>query len=175
MSAALRLVPLPLVAPTPPVEVAQEVGIVVGSHRSAQGRFGTPRPDGAPALDESQHAVHHEGEQCDEYNGLSHGSRVGRCANSGRVYAGPVKEFAVYTLARLGIFAATYAILAGLWLLVTGSLPVFLPLLLAAVVSAIASIYVLRGQREQFAAVVERRAAAAAAKVEAARSKEDVD
>ena len=86
-----------------------------------------------------------------------------------------MKEFAVYTLSRLGIFAATYAVLAGLWLVVTGTLPVFLPLLLAAVISAIASVYVLRGQREQFAAVIERRAAAASAKVEAARSKEDVD
>jgi hypothetical protein len=77
---------------------------------------------------------------------------------------GPVKEFAVYTAARLGLFVASYAVVAGVYLLVTGndSLPVLWPLLLAAVISSVASMTMLRTQRQRFADVVERRARAAA-------------
>jgi Protein of unknown function (DUF4229) len=88
-----------------------------------------------------------------------------------------VKEFVVYTLARIGVFVASYAVIAGIYLLVTGgdSLPLLWPLLLAAVVSAVASFYLLRGQRERFAASVQRRAEAASARLEARRSSEDAD
>jgi len=86
-----------------------------------------------------------------------------------------VKEFVVYTLARLGLFVASYAVIAGIYLLVTGgdTLPLLWPLLLAAVVSAVASYVMLRGQRERFAAVVQRRAEAATRRFEASRAKED--
>ena len=86
-----------------------------------------------------------------------------------------MKEFAVYTLARFGVFLASYAVVAGLWLLVAGELPLFLPLLVAVVVSGIASVYLLRGLRARFAAVVERRAATASQRFEELRAKEDVD
>jgi len=88
-----------------------------------------------------------------------------------------VKEFVVYTLARIGLFVASYAVIAGLYLLVTGgdTLPLLWPLLLAAVVSAVASYYLLRGQRDRFAAVVQRRAEAASARFEERRAKEDVE
>ena len=86
-----------------------------------------------------------------------------------------MKEFVVYTLARIGLFVASYAVIAGVYLLVTGgdTLPLLWPLLLAAVVSAVSSYYMLRGQRERFAAVIQRRAEAASQRFEASRAKED--
>ena len=88
-----------------------------------------------------------------------------------------MKEFAVYTLARIGVFVASYAVIAGVYLLVTGgdSIPLLWPLLLAAVVSAVASVILLKGQRDRFAASVQRRAEAASSRFEANRSKEDAD
>jgi hypothetical protein len=88
-----------------------------------------------------------------------------------------VKDFAVYTLARIGLFVASFAIIAGAWMLATGSdqVPVLWPLLLAAVVSAVASYYLLQGPRSRFAARVEARAAAASRRFEQARTKEDTD
>jgi hypothetical protein len=88
-----------------------------------------------------------------------------------------VKEFVVYTLARLGLFVASYAIVVGVYLLVTGGDPVPLlwPLLLAAVVSSIASVYLLKPMRQRFAAVIDARARAASARFEEARAKEDTD
>jgi len=88
-----------------------------------------------------------------------------------------VREFAVYTLWRLGLFVATYALVVGAYALLREGevFPMAFgwPLLAALIVSSIASIYLLTGQRERFAAVVERRAAAASRRFEAARSKED--
>lgn len=86
-----------------------------------------------------------------------------------------MKAFVVYTLSRLGLFVALYAVILGAYFLVSGgeALPVFWPFLAALVVSSIASVYLLRGQREQFAAVLARRASAASRRFETARSKED--
>ena len=88
-----------------------------------------------------------------------------------------MKEFFVYTLARIGLFVASYALIVGVYLLVTGGdkVPLLWPLLLAAVVSSIASVYLLRQMRERFAAVIDRRAKAASARFEEARAKEDTD
>ena len=91
------------------------------------------------------------------------------------VYAGPVREFAVYTLSRIGLFVAAYAIVVGIYLLATGagSVPVFWPFLVAILLSATASWFLLRGQRDRLAASVQRRAAAASRKFEDSRAKED--
>jgi hypothetical protein len=88
-----------------------------------------------------------------------------------------VREFAVYTLARVGLFVASYAVVAGVYVLVTGSreVPLLWPFVVAIVMSAVASFYLLGGMRDRFAAVVERRAAAASRRFEAARAKEDVE
>jgi hypothetical protein len=86
-----------------------------------------------------------------------------------------VKEFAVYTLARVGLFLASFAVILGLWVTVTGHVAVLWSLLLAAVASAVASYYLLQGPRERFAARVEERATRMSERIEAARSKEDVD
>lgn len=83
----------------------------------------------------------------------------------------------MYTLLRLGLFVATWAVLVGAYAVVSDedALPMLLgwPFLIALVVSSIASVYLLRVPRQRFAAVVERRAAAASRRFEAARSKED--
>lgn len=77
-----------------------------------------------------------------------------------------MKEFAVYTAARLGLFVGAYTLVAGVYLLLSGgdSVPILWPLLVAAVISSIASVTLLRRQRERFAAVIERRARAASSR-----------
>jgi hypothetical protein len=86
-----------------------------------------------------------------------------------------MKEFAVYTLARIGLFVASLAIVLGVWALVAGSVNALLAVLLAAVISAVASYYLLQGPRARFASRVDSRASRIAAKFEEARSKEDRD
>ena len=88
-----------------------------------------------------------------------------------------MKDFATYTVARIGLFVASYAVIAGIYMLLTrsDSMPILWPLLLAAVVSAVASYYLLRGPRERFAARVDARASAASRRFEEVRSKEDRD
>jgi Protein of unknown function (DUF4229) len=88
-----------------------------------------------------------------------------------------VKEFAVYTVARIALFVASYAVIAGVYMLATGreSVPLVWPLLLAALVSAVASFYLLAGPRTRFAARVEARAANMSRRFEEARAKEDLD
>jgi mannitol-specific phosphotransferase system IIBC component len=90
-------------------------------------------------------------------------------------YPGGVKEFAVYTAARLGLFAVSYALVIGVYLLVSGGrqVPLFWPFLLAIVISAVASALLLRGQRDRFAQVVQRRAERASSRLEEMRSAED--
>ena len=85
-----------------------------------------------------------------------------------------MKDFAIYTLARLGLFVASFAVIAGLWALATdGSVPVLWPLLLSAVVSAVASYHLLQGPRARFAARVDSRASTIARRFEESRAKED--
>jgi uncharacterized protein DUF4229 len=88
-----------------------------------------------------------------------------------------VKEFAVYTVARIGLFVASYAVVAGVWMLVSrgDTVPVLVPFLLAAALSAVASYYLLQGPRSRFAARVEQRASNVSRRFEEARAKEDHD
>ena len=88
-----------------------------------------------------------------------------------------MKEFAVYTLARIGLFVASYVLVAGVWMLLTGrdTVPILGPFLVAAVISAVASYYLLQGPRTRFAARVEKRASDMSRRFEEARAKEDRD
>ena len=88
-----------------------------------------------------------------------------------------MKEFTVYTLARIGLFVASYAVVVGVYMLFAGThaVPLIWPFFVAVVISAVASYYLLKGPRQRFAARVERRAAAASRRFEEARAKEDVD
>jgi uncharacterized membrane protein len=86
-----------------------------------------------------------------------------------------VKEFWVYTLMRLGLFLGSFAIVFGIWFLVTGDVPVIWVVVIAFAVSGVGSYYLLERQREQFAIKVEGRAAKVSQKLEAQRAKEDAD
>ena len=86
-----------------------------------------------------------------------------------------MKEFWVYTLMRLGLFVGTFAIVFGVWFLVSGDVPVLWVIVIAFVVSGVGSYYLLERQREAFAAKVEGRASKAAQRLEEQRSKEDAD
>jgi hypothetical protein len=87
-----------------------------------------------------------------------------------------VKEFAVYTAARLGLFLLAYALVIGIYLLVSGErdqIPLIWPFLVAVVISGVASVYLLRPQRERFAQAVHRRAQRASTRVAQARAEEE--
>jgi hypothetical protein len=88
-----------------------------------------------------------------------------------------VKEFLVYTAARLLVFVACYALVVGGYVLVDrdGPIPVLWPLLVAAVLSAVVSAYLLRGMRERFAAQVQGRAERMSQRFEEMKAKEDTD
>lgn len=89
---------------------------------------------------------------------------------------GGVKEFLVYTVARLGLFVVSYAAVAGVYVLVAGTpIPVLWPLVLGAVISMVLSLYLLNGMRERFAARVQERAGRMSARFEEMRAKEDHD
>lgn len=69
-----------------------------------------------------------------------------------------MRPFAVYTGMRVLVFVATFAVVAGIWMLSSGSLNWFYSLLIAFVVSGIASYTLLNRQREAFAGRVDQRA-----------------
>ncbi|HEU4512160.1 MAG TPA: DUF4229 domain-containing protein [Nocardioidaceae bacterium] len=86
-----------------------------------------------------------------------------------------MKEFAIYTAARLGLFLVSYVLVIGVYLLVSDSdtIPVFWPFLLAVIMSAIGSVYLLRRQREDFARTVQARAERAAARRRMVEAEQD--
>ncbi|MFT4085238.1 MAG: DUF4229 domain-containing protein [Nocardioides sp.] len=81
-----------------------------------------------------------------------------------------MKEFWLYTGLRLAIFVATFAIVAGIWLLAADTLNWFYALVISFLVSGVASIRLLNRQRQAFAGKVE---AKATRTVEAIRTRED--
>jgi hypothetical protein len=86
-----------------------------------------------------------------------------------------VKEFWIYTAMRLGLFAATAAVVFGIWLAVAGSANVMWVLIIALVISGVASYLLLGRQRSALAQHVDARARRASSKFEEMRAKEDVD
>lgn len=91
-------------------------------------------------------------------------------------YPRGVKEFVIYTALRLGLFAACYAVVGGLYLLLFGNQGLVLwPFLLAVITSSVLSVRLLRRQREALALRVQQRAERATARFEERRSREDVD
>jgi hypothetical protein len=86
-----------------------------------------------------------------------------------------VKEFLVYTAARLAIFVTSYVLVVLVYLWISGAeqIPLIWPFLVAVLISAIASVYFLRRQREAFALAIQRRADRTKARFEQARAKED--
>ncbi|GAA0985418.1 hypothetical protein ENKNEFLB_04143 [Nocardioides aquaticus] len=86
-----------------------------------------------------------------------------------------MKELLVYTALRLLLLLASFAIVAGLWIAVTGGVSVFWCLVIAFVISGIGSYYVLNPQREAFARRVEERASRASARFDEMKAREDRD
>jgi hypothetical protein len=91
------------------------------------------------------------------------------------IYPEPVKEFVVYTLLRLVLFAGAFAIVGGIWLAASDQVPVMWVLLIALVLSGVASYFVLDRPRERFARRVDERARRASAAFEAHKAREDAD
>lgn len=83
-----------------------------------------------------------------------------------------MRAFVVYTGMRVLVFVATFAVVAGIWILASDSLNWFYSLLIAFVVSGIASYTLLNRQREAFAGRVDQRASRM---VEAMRAREDAE
>ena len=86
-----------------------------------------------------------------------------------------MKEFVVYTALRLLMFAATFGIVVGLWLLVAGEANILVALLIGFLVSGIGSYFLLDPQREALARRVETRAERMTRSFDDMRSKEDAD
>jgi hypothetical protein len=86
-----------------------------------------------------------------------------------------VKEFWSYTLLRLLLFAASVAVVGGIWLAVSGSANVMWVLIIALVVSGLASYFLLGRQRSALAHHVDERARRATARFEEMKAKEDVE
>ena len=85
-----------------------------------------------------------------------------------------MKDFLVYTVARLGLLVASFLVIRGIFRAL-GSDNLLVVLILAAVVSAVASYYLLQGPRARFAARVDSRASRVAQRFEESRAKEDGD
>ena len=88
-----------------------------------------------------------------------------------------MKVFWTYTLARLAVFAVTYAVVVGIGLLFLefDTLTNLLALLLAMILSSVISIFVLAGLRERLAVQIQERAERMTARIEESRRAEDVD
>ncbi|MGI8644836.1 MAG: DUF4229 domain-containing protein [Nocardioides sp.] len=86
-----------------------------------------------------------------------------------------MKEFVVYTGLRLLLFVASLAVVGGIWALASGDtqVPALWVVLVAFLLSGLASAFLLNKQRDAFARRVEKRAGAAAAAFEAKRARED--
>ena len=86
-----------------------------------------------------------------------------------------VKAFWTYTALRVLLFVATAAVVFGIWLAISGSAQILPVLVIACLLSGIASYSLLDPQRSAFARQVDERAHRAAQKFEEMRAKEDVD
>jgi uncharacterized membrane protein YfcA len=84
-----------------------------------------------------------------------------------------VKEFVIYTGLRLLMLAATFGIVIGVWLLVADKANVFVAIVIAFVVSGIASFFLLNRPREALAQRVEVRAAKATKAFDELKARED--
>jgi hypothetical protein len=86
-----------------------------------------------------------------------------------------MKEFVVYTGLRLLMFAATFGIIVGVWLLVAEEANILAAVVIAFIASGVGSYFLLNRQREDLAKRVEVRAERATKAFEERKAKEDVD
>ncbi len=81
----------------------------------------------------------------------------------------------VYTVLRLALFLASAALVTGIWLTFSETVPIFWVIVIAFVMSGIGSYFLLNRQREAFARRVDDRARRASSRMEEMRTKEDAD
>ncbi|MBD3945555.1 DUF4229 domain-containing protein [Nocardioides ganghwensis] len=87
-----------------------------------------------------------------------------------------MKEFVVYTVMRIVLFMASFGIVVGIMALAfDGRYNLFWAIILAFLISGVASYFILNRQREAFARRVEARAAKASAAFEERKAREDRD
>ncbi|QBX54917.1 DUF4229 domain-containing protein [Nocardioides seonyuensis] len=87
-----------------------------------------------------------------------------------------MKEFVVYTVMRILLFLGSLAVITGIWALLNdGRVHLLFSVVLAFLVSGIASYFLLSGPREAFARRVEDRASRASAAFEERKAREDAD
>ena len=86
-----------------------------------------------------------------------------------------MKEFWIYTGLRVLLFAASVALVAGIWLTVSSSANLMWILIVSLVLSGLASYFLLGRQRSALAHHVDDRARRASAKLDEMKAKEDVD
>ena len=87
-----------------------------------------------------------------------------------------MKEFVVYTAMRVVLFLASFGVVVGVMaLLFDGRYNLFWAVILAFLISGIASYFILNRQREAFAQRVESRASRASAAFEERKAREDQD
>jgi hypothetical protein len=86
-----------------------------------------------------------------------------------------MKQFAIYTGLRLVLLALAFLLVWGVWGLFASEVNALAVLIIAFVLSGLASYFLLNRQRDSFARIVEARAARAAAAFEQLKSKEDED
>lgn len=101
------------------------------------------------------------------------GAVPGGRAQERPAYPGPVKEFWIYTALRLGMFVGAFCIVFGVWFLVADSVNMLLVVVVAFLVSGVASYLLLERQRNAFAVKVEDRAGRISERYEEMRAKED--
>jgi hypothetical protein len=86
-----------------------------------------------------------------------------------------VKEFWIYTGMRLLLFAGSVAVVGGIWLAIAGTANVMWVLIIALVISGLASFFLLGRQRTALAQHVDDRARRVTARIEEMNAKEDVE
>jgi ABC-type bacteriocin/lantibiotic exporter with double-glycine peptidase domain len=86
-----------------------------------------------------------------------------------------VKEFVIYTALRIGLFVTSLVVVVGVWMLIAGEVPLLWAVVIAFVISGLASYFLLNRQREAFARRVERRAERVQERFEEMKSREDAD
>lgn len=88
-----------------------------------------------------------------------------------------MKEFYKYTLARFAVFGVCWAVLYGIGLLIfeMSSLINLLILVVAMLISAVVSAFVLAGMRNDLALNIEQRATRMTERLEESRRAEDID
>ena len=86
-----------------------------------------------------------------------------------------MKEFWIYTALRVGLFIGAFCLVAAVWLLLADTVDVLWAIVIAFLISGVASYVLLQRQRAAFAARVEGRAQRISQKYEQMRAREDTD